>query len=56
MGALSQWKEGWQVSVGVLGGRNDPMWHVSSRSGVATFVATLRTAIRSLLTYLLTGF
>jgi len=30
------------------GGRCDPMWHVSSRSGVAT----LRTAIHLLLTYL----
>ena len=35
---------GWQVTL------CDPMWHVSSRSGVAT----LRTAIRLLLTYLLT--
>ena len=34
---------GWQVTLG------DPMWHVSSRSGVAT----LRTAIHFLLTYLL---
>jgi len=36
---------GWQVTL------CDPMWHVSSRSGVAT----LRTAILLLLTYLLTG-
>ena len=35
---------GWQVTL------HDPMWHVSSRSGVAT----LRTAIHLLLTYLLT--
>ena len=35
---------GWQVTL------CDPMWHVSSRSGVAT----LRTAIYLLLTYLLT--
>jgi len=35
---------GWQVTL------CDPMWHVSSRSGVAT----LRTAIHLLLTYLLT--
>ena len=35
---------GWQVTL------FDPMWHVSSRSGVAT----LRTAIHLLLTYLLT--
>jgi len=35
---------GWQVTL------CDPMWHVSSRSGVAT----LRTAIQLLLTYLLT--
>ena len=35
---------GWQVT------RCDPMWHVSSHSGVAT----LRTAIHFLLTYLLT--
>jgi len=35
---------GWQVTL------CDPMWHVSSRSGVAT----LRTAIRLILTYLLT--
>jgi len=34
----------WQVTP------SDPMWHVSSRSGVAA----LRTAIHSLLTYLLT--
>ena len=34
---------GWQVTL------CDPMWHVSSRSGVAT----LRTAIHLLLTYLL---
>jgi len=33
---------GWQVTL------CDPMWHVSSRSGVAT----LRTAIHWLLTYL----
>jgi len=33
---------GWQVTL------CDPMWHVSSRSGVAT----LRTAIHLLLTYL----
>ena len=36
---------GWQVTL------CDPMWHVSSRSGVAT----LRTAIHLLLTYLLTA-
>jgi len=36
---------GWQVTL------CDPMWHVSSRSGVAT----LRTAIHLLLTYLLTN-
>jgi len=35
---------GWQVTL------CDPIWHVSSRSGVAT----LRTAIHLLLTYLLT--
>ena len=35
---------GWQVTL------CDPMWHLSSRSGVAT----LRTAIHLLLTYLLT--
>ena len=35
---------GWQVTL------CDPMWHVSSRSGLAT----LRTAIHLLLTYLLT--
>jgi len=35
---------GWQVTL------CDPMWHVSSRSGVAT----LRTAIHLLLTHLLT--
>jgi len=35
---------GWQVTL------SDPMWHVSSRSGVAA----LRTAIHLLLTYLLT--
>jgi len=35
---------GWQVTLW------DPMWHVNSRSGVAT----LRTAIHLLLTYLLT--
>ena len=35
---------GWQVTL------CDPMWHVSSRSGVST----LRTAIHLLLTYLLT--
>ena len=35
---------GWQVTL------CDPMWHVSSRSGVAT----LRTAMHLLLTYLLT--
>ena len=35
---------GWQVTL------CDPMWHVSSRSGVATF----QTAIHLLLTYLLT--
>jgi len=35
---------GWQVTL------CDPMWHVSSRSGVTT----LRTAIHLLLTYLLT--
>ena len=35
---------GWQVTL------RDPMWHVSSRSGVAT----LRTAIHLLLTYLRT--
>jgi len=35
---------GWQVTL------CDPMWHVSSRSGVAT----LRTAIHLLLTYLIT--
>ena len=35
---------GWQVTL------SDPIWHVSSRSGVAT----LRTAIHLLLTYLLT--
>jgi len=35
---------GWQVTL------CNPMWHVSSRSGVAT----LRTAIQLLLTYLLT--
>jgi len=35
---------GWQVTL------CDPMWHESSRSGVAT----LRTAIHLLLTYLLT--
>ena len=35
---------GWQVTL------CDPMWHVCSRSGVAT----LRTAIHLLLTYLLT--
>jgi len=34
---------GWQITL------RDPMWHVSSRSGVAT----LRTAIHLLLTYLL---
>ena len=34
---------GWQVTL------CDPMWHVSSRSGVAT----LRTAVHLLLTYLL---
>ena len=37
---------GWQVTL------CDPMWHVSSRSGVAT----LPTAIHLLLTYLLTYF
>ena len=37
---------GWQVTP------CDPMWHVSSRSGVAT----LRTAIHLLLTYLLLRF
>ena len=36
---------GWQVTL------CDPMWHMSSRSGVAT----LRTAIHLLLTYLLTS-
>ena len=36
---------GWQVTL------CDPMWHVSYRSGVAT----LRTAIHLLLTYLLTS-
>ena len=36
---------GWQVTL------CDPMWHVSSRSGVAT----LRTAIRLLLIYLLSA-
>ena len=36
---------GWQVTL------CDPVWHVSSRSGVAT----LRTAIHSSLTYLLTS-
>ena len=36
--------QGWQVTL------CDPTWHVSSRSGVAT----LRTAIHLLLTYLLT--
>jgi len=35
---------GWQVTL------CDPMWHVSSRSGVAT----LQTALPSLVTYLLT--
>ena len=37
---------GWQVTLTLC----DPMWHVSSRSGVAI----LRTAIHLLLTYLLT--
>jgi len=37
---------GWQVTL------CNPMWHVSSRSGVAT----LRTAIQLLLTYLLTEY
>jgi len=41
---VENWAVGWQVTL------CDPMWHVSSRSGVAT----LRTAIHLLLTYLLT--
>ena len=45
------WGKGWNVtSAGWQVTLCDPMWHVSSRSGVAT----LRTAIHLLLTYLLT--
>jgi len=40
------------TSVGLQVTLCDPMWHVSSRSGVAT----LRTVIHLLLTYLLTSF
>ena len=40
------------ISVGRQVTLCDPMWHVSSRSGVAT----LRTSIHLLLTYLLTAF